>query len=264
MFKKFDKGKLLFSHYPTSRIQIIESAIKGLQYTDYALEIGTFYCGWTRILSKMFKQVLTVQSHLEEHTNNLEQGFNTLITQIRKDGGKGYKSFDIPGLDLMSNEDKKKYNFNLLAKELSYLPKKNVLCLLSPSPLSFDLGYRFDFCSIDIGRDPKINMKQLRYWKQFARRGARMLLCAYNPIDFRKYNISLPNDNLSVSNKDLEYKVTNIVKTDTQLAKKWNDIHNKKAIGPLIIKWHWLDYIDRNYEKITSDKKKCYMVLEFY
>tara|TARA_B100001245_G_C22828669_1_gene398621 strand:- start:300 stop:1109 length:810 start_codon:yes stop_codon:yes gene_type:complete len=262
--KKFARFGLSLQRYPTSRSEVINYAIEGLQYTDYALEVGTFYCGWTSRLSKKFGQVLTIQSPLEQHTKNQELGFELMISNIRKIGGRSAVSYDSANLDYLPDEDKKKYNFNILAKELSSIPKKNVMCLLSPSPLPFDIGYRFDFCSIDLGRSPKINMQQLKYWKQFARRGARILLCAYNPIDFHKYNIDLPNDDLSLSNKDLEYKVTNIVKTDTHLAKKWNSIRNKKAIGPLIIKWRWLDNIDGNYERITSGKKKCYMVLEFF
>ena len=52
--KKFARFGLSLQRYPTSRSEVINYAIEGLQYTDYALEVGTFYCGRTSRLSKKF------------------------------------------------------------------------------------------------------------------------------------------------------------------------------------------------------------------
>lgn len=141
---------------------------------DLAIEIGTYYGGWTGALSAAYKRVITLQTMTESTLMNFYD------TQ-HIDTNPTFRSYMRRSLPVQYQG---KYDFNYMVDNIRDM--KNVTPILSRSPPNLDWHWKFDLCTIDISRFPDENLKQYRYWKQHANPGAIMLIGVYKlrPYDF--------------------------------------------------------------------------------
>jgi hypothetical protein len=141
---------------------------------DLAIEVGTYYGGWTGVLSAAYKRVITLQTMSE---STLMHFYDTQHV----DTDPKFRSYMRRSLPVQYQGN---YDFNYMVDNIRDM--RNVTPILSGSPPKLDWHWKFDLCTIDISRFPDENLKQYRYWKQHANPGAIMLIGVYKlrPYDF--------------------------------------------------------------------------------
>lgn len=147
-----------------------------------AVEIGTYYAGWTAWLSQNYHEVISLQTPNSKKLNHVED----------TDQGE-FSEGNLPWKTVMRerlpNEYHGLYDFNFLAQRVSELP--NVACMLCESPPAISWTWGFDLCTIDMSRDPEENLKQYRYWSNWGNKSAIMLIGIYRPRDYDRFNITV-------------------------------------------------------------------------
>lgn len=129
-----------------------------------AIEVGTYYGGWTRLLSNAYNNVITLQIMSNDRL------MHHYKTQFDKDRAL-YANTALP------KKYHTDYNFNYMVENLRNM--NGVVPILMESPPIIEWHWKFDLCTIDITRRPEENFKQYNYWKQHANPGAIMLMGVY-------------------------------------------------------------------------------------
>lgn len=161
-------------------IKPIEYALEKLQNKHTAIEIGTYYFGWTEFLSNNFQQVVSLQS---PNSNKLNHVGNK-NGEFSEDGLKWKQVMR----ERLPSEYHGLYSFDYLASLVS--KKENVLQLLHTSPPTVDMLYTFDLCTIDITRDPSELFKQYNYWKNKGNKNSIILMGIYEPKEYDDFKFT--------------------------------------------------------------------------
>lgn len=144
-------------------------AINNCNRRDLAIEVGTYYGGWTGVLSAAYNNVITLQCMSDTKLMHFHN------TQYDDAGNKhefgAYMEKSLP------SQYHGRYDFNYMVDNIHNM--QNVTAILSESPPKIDWHWKFDLCTVDISRRPEENLKQYEYWKQHARTGAIMLMGVY-------------------------------------------------------------------------------------
>ena len=144
---------------------------------ELAIEVGTYYGGWTELLSNAYDQVITLQIMSDA---NLMHFYKTLSLLPSDNWADDDTEPDIIAKYMRSALPEKyhdRYDFNYMVEIVRDM--KNVTPILTESPPTLDWHWKFDLCTIDISRFPVENLKQYNYWKQHANLGAMMLIGVY-------------------------------------------------------------------------------------
>lgn len=158
----------------------LEASIERLTVQNTAIEVGTYYAGWTRWLAEHFNQVITLQTPHSNKLNHIE------------DTAEGEFSENLPWKNIMRSripeQYHSKYDFNFLAEQVSDL--SNTLTVLQASPPSVQLPWTWDLCTIDISRDPAEHLRQYKYWRHSANPGGSLLMGIYKPTDYDSFALT--------------------------------------------------------------------------
>jgi hypothetical protein len=158
----------------------IEYGLSKLSNVYTAIEVGTYYGGWTGFLAQHFDQVISFQS---PDTNKLNHvGVST--GEFSEEGLK-WKELMKQRLPI---EYQDLYSFDYLAELVSSYP--NVMQILHTSPPNVSFPYTFDLCTIDISRDPKEHLKQYSYWKNKGNNNSIILMGIYQPREYDNFSIT--------------------------------------------------------------------------
>ena len=157
---------------------------------NIAIEVGTYYGGWTGVLSAAYTRVITLQAMSDKKLMNVF--YNTLPTPhgtensvvlnstVSKKDKKSKKDTKLASSIEISNNvlySVPSYNFSYMVDIVRDM--KNVTPILTESPPRLDWHWKFDLCAIDISRFPDENLKQYNYWKKHANPNAMMLIGVY-------------------------------------------------------------------------------------
>jgi hypothetical protein len=156
-------GFLLTDHNP------LLWAIDQCSNRNIAVEVGTYYGGWTGVLSAAYNQVITLQTMAD---STLMHFYKTQQPDAGNNPNMGSYMKRVLPAQYHGN-----YDFNYMVDNIREM--RNVTPILTASPPKFDWHWKFDICAIDISRFPDENLKQYRYWKQHANPGAIMLIGVY-------------------------------------------------------------------------------------
>jgi hypothetical protein len=146
-------------------------AIDQCSNRNLAIEVGTYYGGWTGVISAAYNHVITLQSMSDELLMPAYKKSMIPPTTHQTDTGTNLN---------ISNQIERyrsRYDFNYMTDVVRDM--KNVTPVLTESPPTIDWHWKFDLCTIDISRFPAENLKQYNYWKQHANSGAMMLIGVY-------------------------------------------------------------------------------------
>lgn len=139
-----------------------------------AIEIGTYYGGWTKHLADSFGHVITLQT-LEKHKLNdfdWTQRDHAGVPRVWAERMREQLPLEYQG----------PYDFNFLVDNIRDI--NNVTCILTSSPPKIPWCVSYDLCVIDITRSPDENLRQYRFWRQHANTGAILLIGVHCPADY--------------------------------------------------------------------------------
>ena len=136
---------------------------------DIAVEIGTYYAGWTAVMSQNFKQVITLQSIMPTHLEHFDK--------TQKDQQGRERPLAEHARRIVPEQYHGSYDFNYLTQQLTQLT--NVTCMLASSPPTMPWLHSYDLCTIDVTHDPLVNLQHYQFWKQHGKANAIMLIGTY-------------------------------------------------------------------------------------
>lgn len=158
----------------------IEYCLNKLSSKNTAIEIGTYYAGWTDLLAQNFDQVISFQSPDANKLNHV--GANT--GEFSEEGLQWKQLMK----QRLPEQYQEMYSFDYLAELVC--DYKNVMQILHTSPPNVSFPYTFDLCTIDITRDPKEHLKQYRYWKDKGHADSVILMGIYKPKEYDTFKLT--------------------------------------------------------------------------
>ena len=94
----------------------------------------------------------------------------SVVVEVGINDGRGirrlkerFPNAQIFGIDEPVREPEYKTTYEQLSTDLSGI----ATLIIEKSPLSYDWPHAYDFCSIDIGADPEVNLANIAYWLRF-------------------------------------------------------------------------------------------------
>ena len=145
-----------------------------------AIEIGTYYGGWTRYLANSFENVVTFQTMQQHRLNDFAwtQHEHAGVQRVWADRMREQLPVQYQG----------PYDFNFLVDNIKDMD--NVTCLLTNSPPRIPWYLRYDLCVIDITRSPDENLRQYMFWRDYANQDGILLIGIHCPADYDGWTIT--------------------------------------------------------------------------
>jgi len=176
----------------------IDHALNKLSTKKIAIELGTYYAGWTKYLAEKFDYVISFQTPKKHKLNNVgsEEG------EFSEEGLRWKEIMR----EKLPPEHQTYYSFDYLAELIE--PHDNVLQLLHHSPPTVPFNYTFDLWTYDISRDPAEQLKQYKFWRNYGKPGSVMLMGIYHPQSYDNFEMT-PQEFLDQINEKWEYVPNN-------------------------------------------------------
>ena len=144
----------MMTYLPTTMLDALVTRFK----PKNIVEVGTYYAGWTTYLETITDaKIWSLQSTKKlNHLDNSTDGEYS-------DANEAWKKVS----NRLDDEYHGRYDFNLLARNLSKL--KNTTCMLIDSPPNFNWFMDVDITIIDCSRNPEELKKHFDYWIKYSK-----------------------------------------------------------------------------------------------